>query len=145
MMELVFVALGGAAGSIVRFRVGKVLNERYSKIVPVGTFIVNISGAILLGLVVTVVKTKSLGLLMTDGFLGAFTTFSTFLYEGYMLYQAGEKRHMLAYFGGSLAGGVLGFGLGVLGVGFYWHRVGKDCNREGFAEGRIVAGQNHTG
>jgi fluoride exporter len=114
MMDVIYVALGGAAGSIVRFQAGKALNERYARYVPVGTFLVNITGAFLLGLVTTSVKSKSWQLLVADGFLGAYTTFSTFLYEGYMLYQAGEKKRMALYLAGSLAAGVLGFGLGAL-------------------------------
>jgi CrcB protein len=118
MMDMVFVALGGAAGSIARFQAGKTLNERYARNVPFGTFLVNITGAFLLGLVVTTVKAKSWELLIADGFLGAYTTFSTFLYEGYTLYRADDKKKMVTYLGGSLLAGVLGFGLGVL-LGFF--------------------------
>jgi CrcB protein len=118
MMDMLFVALGGAAGSIARFQAGKALNERYAGNVPFGTFLVNISGAFLLGLVVATVKVKSWELLIADGFLGAYTTFSTFLYEGYQLYRADDKKKMVIYLGGSLLTGVLGFGLGVL-IGFF--------------------------
>lgn len=112
MINLVYVGVGGAAGSLVRFHLGKVLNERYAKYIPVGTLVINITGAFLLGIVVTSVKTESWQLLFVDGFLGAYTTFSTFLYEGFMLFNEGEKRNALGYLGGSILIGVLGFGLG---------------------------------
>lgn len=112
MMNLVCIGVGGAAGSLVRFHLGKVLNERYAKYIPVGTLVINISGAFLLGIVVTAVKTESWQLLLADGFLGAYTTFSTFMYEGFMLFNEGERRNALGYLGGSIIIGLLGFGLG---------------------------------
>ena len=45
-MELVFVGLGGALGSITRYYLGKVISEKTSTTFPIGTFIINITGAI---------------------------------------------------------------------------------------------------
>lgn len=112
MMNLVYVCAGGAAGSLARYHLGKLLNERYAAYIPVGTLVINITGAFLLGVVVVAVKTESWQLLFADGFLGAYTTFSTFLYEGFMLYNEGERRNALGYLVGSVVIGLLGFGLG---------------------------------
>ena len=49
-MDLVFVGIGGALGSLARYRLGKVITEKSNSTFPIGTFIINITGAILLGL-----------------------------------------------------------------------------------------------
>lgn len=117
-MDLVLVGIGGALGSLVRFKLGKVISEKSKTTFPIGTFIINVTGAILLGIVSSLDISKNMYLLLADGFLGAYTTFSTFMYEGFNLFQENEKMNAFTYVLGSLflgvIGYVLGFGLGKL-------------------------------
>jgi CrcB protein len=117
-MELIYIGFGGALGSIARYKLGKCLTEKMNTAFPVGTFLINISGAILLGLVVGLRLPESIMWLAAEGFLGAYTTFSTFMYEGFNLFQENEKMNAFIYVLGSLFLGIIGyvsgFGLGNL-------------------------------
>lgn len=115
MKELLLLAAGGCVGSIVRFWLGKKISERGDWTFPVGTFTINISGAILLGVLLRSGIGKDEITLLGDGFLGAYTTFSTFSYEGYKLMEEGFPWKAAGYLFGSLILGVLGFGIGYSG------------------------------
>lgn len=120
MMELLLVAVGGAFGSLSRYLLGRKISERAMSNFPYGTFIINISGAILLGIVSSIKLNGSIYLLLADGFLGAFTTFSTFMYEGFNLFQENEKLNALVYILCSFLIGVIGFFVGI--------EIAKFCN-----------------
>ena len=111
-MTYVLVAVGGAAGSLVRYSLGKFISEKSKHSFPIGTFIINITGAILLGIVSTIGVSSDMMLLLGDGFLGAYTTFSTFMYEGFNLFQEREKLNAFIYILSSLILGTLGYALG---------------------------------
>jgi CrcB protein len=115
---IVLIGIGGAVGSLARFQLGKFIAQRSKTTLPVGTFIINISGAVLLGVVSSLNIDSSLSLLLAEGFLGAYTTFSTFMYEGFNLFQENEKLNAFAYIIGSvfigLIGYVIGYGAGKL-------------------------------
>lgn len=111
-MDLIFVGIGGAFGSLARFQIGKMISERSKTIFPIGTFLINITGALLLGIVSSLDVGKNIYLLFGDGFLGAYTTFSTFMYEGFNLFQENEKMNAFTYILGSLFLGVVGYVLG---------------------------------
>jgi CrcB protein len=111
-MEYILVGVGGVFGSITRYLLGKYLSEKKDMIFPIGTFVINITGAILLGLVATFQSNRNLYLLFGDGFLGAYTTFSTFMYEGFSLIQDRERVNALLYITLSIILGVIGFILG---------------------------------
>ena len=108
-MDYILVGIGGIFGSISRFALGKFISKQTKSYLPVGTFIINITGAFLLGIVSVHQKDRSLYLLFGDGFLGAYTTFSTFMYEGFNLFKNNEKLNAFIYITGSLLLGVLGF------------------------------------
>ena len=111
-MDYVFVVIGGAFGSMSRFALGKFICAHSKTTFPIGTFIINISGALLLGIVATFQNYTSAYMLLGNGFLGAFTTFSTFMYEGLSLFQEKEKMHAFKYILGSLLIGIIGFFIG---------------------------------
>jgi len=111
-MTYVLVAVGGAAGSLVRYSLGKFISEKSSSSFPIGTFIINITGAILLGIISTIGVSSNMMLLLGDGFLGAYTTFSTFMYEGFNLFQEKEKLNAFIYILCSVLLGLLGFAFG---------------------------------
>jgi CrcB protein len=118
-MQYIVVGLGGALGSIVRYSLGKAISSKSSMVFPIATFIINITGAILLGLVSSIGLGGNLYLLMADGFLGAYTTFSTFMYEGFTLIKDKQSLNAIIYIFGSLILGVFGFALGnLIGTAF---------------------------
>ena len=109
MIYYLLVGIGGALGSLVRFSIGRAISQRTITAFPMGTFIINITGAFLLGVVSTIGLNGNIYLLLADGFLGAYTTFSTFMYEGFNLFQDNEKMNALIYILGSLVIGIVGF------------------------------------
>lgn len=113
LLEIFLVGIGGAAGSFARFHLGKYINEKHNNNRLVGTFIINVTGAFLLGIVTFGVKSEAYTLLLADGFLGAYTTFSAFMYEGYGLTQEGKTIGAVKYFAATLLTGLIGFAAGV--------------------------------
>lgn len=111
-MDYFLVGIGGACGSIIRYQLGKAISEKSKARFPWGTFIINITGAILLGVISTIGANANLIHLLADGFLGAYTTFSTFMYEGFNLFQQNEKLNAFIYILSSLILGVIGYSLG---------------------------------
>ena len=111
-MVYILVGIGGATGSLVRYSLGKFISKKSTTHFPVGTFIINITGAILLGVVSTIGVSSNLMLLLGDGFLGAYTTFSTFMYEGFNLFQEYKKLNAFIYILCSLILGILGYAAG---------------------------------
>lgn len=103
------VALGGALGSLARWGISAFSGEGF----PWATLLVNASGSLLIGLVYGVVETAGSGaipaafrLFAAIGFLGAFTTFSTFSYETLALVQQGHVARALGYVASSTLLGV---------------------------------------
>ena len=106
---MVLVGIGGAFGGLCRFQLGKAISQRSNTAFPIGTFVINITGAFLLGVLTSIHVGNRTYLLLGDGFLGAYTTFSTFMYEGFHLFQENEKLHALAYLLGTLFFGIIGY------------------------------------
>ena len=103
-MAWLYVALGGAAGSLLRYAAGQALGPARPGAFPWHTFAVNVGGSLLLGLVVALVPRDDphgLRTLLAVGFCGGLTTFSTFGYETVSLLQGRAYHVALAYAGGS--------------------------------------------
>jgi fluoride exporter len=111
-MELLLVGLGGMLGSLSRYLLGKTISEKLPSAFPAGTFVINSLGAFLLGVAVSAGISGRAYLFCADGFLGAFTTFSTFTYEGFSLIQRKDKRNAVLYTLGSVLFGLLLFTAG---------------------------------
>jgi CrcB protein len=112
-MHYLWVALGGILGANARFLLSAWAAERYGTRVPIGTFIINLSGSFGLGVISTLIAERFDGnvtasLLISTGFFGAYTTFSTFTYEAISLLQQGEVRSASRYLLGSMALGIAG-------------------------------------
>ena len=111
-MPLVLVAVGGAAGAVARYVVDGWVLERTSGELPWGTFVVNVSGAFLLGLLFAlaierdVLPAEVRGPLMI-GFLGAYTTFSTLMLESWRLWEDGAVALALGNLVGSAVVGMV--------------------------------------
>ncbi|MGD9677020.1 MAG: fluoride efflux transporter CrcB [Vulcanibacillus sp.] len=118
-MELLLVGIGGAFGSVARFQLGKILSERSKSSFPIATFLVNISGAFLLGVVCSLGLNSNMNLLLAEGFLGAFTTFSTFMYEGFKLFGDNKKFNAVTYIIVTLILGIVGYVLGFIIISLF--------------------------
>lgn len=112
-MDYILVGIGGAFGSIARYMLGKAVTEKSKSKFPWGTLFINISGALLLGFISSTGASPNMMHLLADGFLGAYTTFSTFMYEGFNLFQDKYKLNALVYILGSLILGVLFYNVGM--------------------------------
>jgi CrcB protein len=112
---LAWVGVGvfGAVGSWARFRVGLIGTRRPGDF-PLGTFVVNLTGGFLLGLLTGLSVTGDALLVFGTGLLGAYTTFSTWMVEAERLGEDGEWALMWAYLLGSMLAGLATTGLGWL-------------------------------
>jgi CrcB protein len=96
LMPYLLVGAGGFIGTIARFVVARVVGAMFETRFPLGTFVVNVSGSFLLGVLGTIVAQKvmpgseSMRLALGVGFLGAYTTFSTFEFETHALLDDGS-------------------------------------------------------
>ncbi|MDX1933014.1 MAG: fluoride efflux transporter CrcB [Capsulimonadales bacterium] len=118
MIRFLIVGLGGFLGANARFYVGNWVAQRWGNALPYGTFVVNIAGCFVLGLFATLAVRfawrEEWRMLVAVGFVGGFTTFSTFEYETLQLIL--EGRHgwaAFAYVLGSVVAGLLAAFLGV--------------------------------
>ncbi len=118
LTNIILVFLGGGLGSLFRYGIGLLILSNFRIYFPLGTFVVNILGCFLLGLVLGLVEGKKLispemALLFGTGFCGGFTTFSTFSLEGYRLIEDGEWMVFLGYTVGSIGIGIMAAMLGI--------------------------------
>ena len=109
-MSFLYVALGGALGACLRYAISLI---PYHGTFPLLTFVTNILGAILIGIVVGMAKTQNAQLFLKTGVCGGFTTFSTFSLEAYKLLQDGKTPLALLYAAASVAGCIAGVWLGM--------------------------------
>lgn len=96
MNQILNLILGGAIGTLSRYFLSSVIYRTFGTSFPYGTFIVNILGCFLVGLFASIMDEKivlnsNLRLLFMIGFCGAFTTFSTLIYESYNLIKDGDS------------------------------------------------------
>ena len=123
LKKLVFIALGGAAGSVLRYLIQHFTHKNYPGLFPYGTFLVNIMGCLIVGFLVSWASgnkalSETLTLMLITGFCGGFTTFSTFAHEGNLLLLQQKPAQAFLYMGLSIILGMLlaylGFRLGKL-------------------------------
>jgi CrcB protein len=117
-MPYVAVAVGGAFGAVARFAIDGWVSERTGGLFPWGTLLINVSGAFLLGLLATLAIDRSvlspeIRPIAMIGFLGAYTTFSTWMLDCWRLMQEGAWALAAANLVGSVLLGLVAVGLGV--------------------------------
>ncbi|MBF0320151.1 MAG: fluoride efflux transporter CrcB [Nitrospirae bacterium] len=102
MADYLIIGIGGFIGSIARYVLTVWIRDKWGMGLPIGTFVVNISGSFLIGLVTTVLMMRHIidpqwRLFIVVGFLGAYTTFSTFEIETSTLLKQGETLAAALY------------------------------------------------
>lgn len=107
-MNIALIAIGGLLGGLCRFELGQLILRKADTRFPLGTFLINITGAFLLGVLTGSEPSAQAYVLLGDGFLGAYTTFSTFMYEGFQLFDQ-KERNAFFYIFSSLILGILGY------------------------------------
>ena len=94
MLKYLVVGIGGFLGAITRYTLGAYIGSRYGVRFPYGTFVINISGCFLVGLILTLLARTTANTywryLIPIGFIGAYTTFSAFEYETFLAVQDGQ-------------------------------------------------------
>jgi fluoride exporter len=105
MHAYLLVAAGGFIGAIARYAVSSYAAARSKSFYPLGTLFVNLLGSFLLGWIAAI-NNSTLSLLLGTGFMGAFTTFSTFKVEGLRLWMDSKYKVLLVYYAVSYTMGV---------------------------------------
>jgi fluoride exporter len=118
-MKALAVALGGAAGALSRYGVMLLVARYWRRDFPLATFLINITGSFIVGFFATIAAEKTpidpfWRLLIVTGFVGAYTTFSTFEYETQRLAQAGAIGLAVTNVVGSVVAGFIAVQLGVV-------------------------------
>jgi CrcB protein len=112
-MSLVLaIGLVGGVGAVARFLLDGAVAERVAGEFPAGTFAVNITGSFLLGVLAGADVTGDALTIAATGFLGSYTTFSTWIFESERLGEDGEFRMLVLNLGVSLAAGLLAVWVG---------------------------------
>jgi fluoride exporter len=110
--QLLWIALGGSAGSVLRFLSQKYAGQWLGEHFPFGTLLVNITGCLLIGIFYDISSrqdtfTPELRLLLMTGFCGGFTTFSAFSLESLAMLQQDRLGAVITYTLLSVASGLL--------------------------------------
>ena len=118
-MTIIGVALAGALGALARYGLGGFIASRYPSAFPLETLIINVSGSFILGLLFVVLTERfmaspALRASLMVGFVGAYTTFSTFSLETFRLIEDGSVGLALLNVVASVAAGLLAVYLGVV-------------------------------
>jgi CrcB protein len=119
-MKYLLIVIGGGAGSLTRYLAGAAIVTRYGGRFPmVGTMTINVTGSFLIGLLMTLITERfgagsNLRPLLVIGFLGGYTTFSSFEWETYSAIRDGGLWIGLANIVGSVAFGYAAVWLGAM-------------------------------
>ena len=114
-----YVAIGVAAsvGAVLRYVVGVACGRLFGTGFPIGTFVINITACILIGWFLTIIQSRTVSdtvrIAVAVGFIGTYSTFSTFAYESSALLEEGAGIKAIVYMLGSLIGGVVAVRLGI--------------------------------
>ncbi|GAB1689113.1 fluoride efflux transporter CrcB [Krasilnikovia sp. M28-CT-15] len=116
-MTLVLIVLGAAVGAPLRYLADRAVQARHDSLFPWGTFAVNVSGSLLLGLLTGLPVGPAWSALLGTGFCGALTTYSTFSFETLKLARDGARLLAVANVAGSLLAGLGAAYVGLLIAG----------------------------
>lgn len=112
-MKLIIVGIGGAIGALLRYLTGKVFKKFIEKDHPISTLFINVSGCFLIGYLSSKNLSNENRLFLITGFLGGFTTYSTFMLETTEYIRKNKHSKAVIYVISSLFLGILA---GILGI-----------------------------
>lgn len=117
-LQLLAVGAAGSAGSVARYLVGVLCGRLFGHAFPVGTLVINLTGSLFLGWFLAMMEnrpilTDTFRLAIATGFVGAYTTFSTFAFESNSLIESGSNGKALVNLVGSVVLGLLAVRLGI--------------------------------
>src|SRR6266542_1096488 len=106
LLQYVWVSLGGGLGALARYALGGWIAGRAGTAFPLHTFLINVTGSLVIGVLLTLLTERfevdpAWRLFLVVGFLGGYTTFSSYTFEGLTLLQAGEWGRAAWYVLGS--------------------------------------------
>ncbi|GAE95237.1 CrcB protein [Gracilibacillus boraciitolerans JCM 21714] len=96
-ISVLMVGIGGFFGAMARFAISQLFNKRKFYNIPIATLFVNIVGSFLLGFLLGAQIKETYYLLLGVGFMGSFTTFSTFKLEGIQMHVQQRKKDLILY------------------------------------------------
>lgn len=111
LTDIIAVGAGSCVGGIARYLLSRLVQTSAGGLFPWGTLAVNLAGCLLIGIIYGAVSRgfrldDAMKLFLTVGFCGGFTTFSTFMHEGYLLFSSPRPMIMLSYMALSMVGGL---------------------------------------
>jgi fluoride exporter len=118
LVPYLVIALGGILGANARYLVSLLVAERLGTGFPYGTLLINVTGSLVIGFFLTLVTERLevsplWRLFFATGFLGAYTTFSSYTFETATLLREGAYGAALLYLVGSVVGGLVGVLAGI--------------------------------
>jgi fluoride exporter len=117
-MPFLVIAVGAALGANARYLVGLYVADRLGTTFPYATFLINVTGSLVIGFFLTIMSSRLAvnplwRLFFATGFLGGYTTFSSYTFEAATLLRAGAFLPAVVYLFGSMAVGMLGVFAGI--------------------------------
>jgi len=117
-MDYLWVGIGGFLGANARYAMGLLVADRLGSGYPWGTFLVNLTGSVLIGVLLTILLDRAVAdpfwrLVLVIGFLGGYTTFSSYTFEAVALARDGEWATAGLYVLGSNVLGLAACGAGI--------------------------------
>ena len=127
MNKYFLVMLGGSLGAVSRFILGTLVARAYSTIFPLGTFLINVTGSFLIGVLMMLFLNRpsidpSWRVFLVTGILGGYTTFSSFEWEAFFGMREGASIVAIFYLALSVGLGLVAVWFGALAANHFWPR-----------------------
>jgi CrcB protein len=115
---ILYIAIGGAIGSVLRYLTSVFVNKYWANQFPLATLLTNVLGCLIIGFLIGLLEKNNLAnsnlkWFLITGFCGGYTTFSTFGYENYSLFQSNNSLLAFGYIALSILLGIFAVWLGL--------------------------------